>query len=249
MTATTTAGVYLLDREHANAVERLATDPSFAALLDIAHPPISGVGAQVVERLTRHRTEGKAYWSAVVDRGDVKGVTAVLDPYDTQPRILVWIAPAARRHGYGSFALSLTLELAFKNFQRERVQAIAPSGDPAVEKTVAQVGFVASASAMPNAARWELSRVDWIAARDKPALAKLHADLRTILDAELAAGNQIVETGGGWPDPDSVFVRLRDPFRTTPASLPPGIVYTEPNDPHWWKADYTSSAPRHTLAC
>jgi len=65
----------------------------------------------------------------------------------------------------------------------------------------------------------------------------------------VSTGNEVAETGGGWPDADSVFVRLRDPFRTKPLPLPAGIVYTEPNDPHWWKADYTSSAPRHTLAC
>jgi hypothetical protein len=65
----------------------------------------------------------------------------------------------------------------------------------------------------------------------------------------LAAGNEVIESGGGWPDADSVFVRLRDPFRTTPSPLPDGVVYTEPNDPHWWKADYSSRSPRHILAC
>ena len=76
-------------------------------------------------------------------------------------------------------------------------------------------------------------------------MALLHPALRAILDAELAAGNEVAETGGGWPDPDSVFVRLRDPFRTKPSPLPPNVVYTEPNDPHWWKADYgTVSSPR-----
>jgi hypothetical protein len=63
-----------------------------------------------------------------------------------------------------------------------------------------------------------------------------------------AAGNSVGETGAGWPDTDSIFVRLREPFRTKP-SLPDGVSYTEPNDPHWWKADYSSKSPRHVLAC
>jgi hypothetical protein len=148
-------------------------------------------------------------------------------------------------------ALRLALELAFRNLQRERVHVLSNAGDVAAQHTLAPFGFMSADPnpAAPNVVRSTLIRADWIAARDRPALARLHPDLRTILDAELAAGNEIAETGEGWPDADSVFVRLRDPFRTKPASLPAGIVYTEPNDPHWWKADFTSGRPRHTLAC
>ena len=250
MTATTTAGVYTLAREHAAALERLASASALAELVEIAHPPQPGAGIETVARLSAQRSEGKAYWSVIVDRGDVKGVSAVIDPYDTSPRLVVWIDPSARRRGYGSFAVRLALEVAFRNFQRDRVHADVPAGDAAAEATIAPFGFVRSANAgVPNADRWTLTRSAWIAARDRPALAKLHPDLRAILDAELAAGNEVLETGGGWPDADNVFVRLRDPFRTKPAVLPDGVVYTEPNDPHWWKADYTSRAPRHTLAC
>ena len=243
------AGVYMLAREHAQALQRLAADPSLAALVGIAHPPRDDAGTEAVERLSAHRTEGKAYWSAIVDGGVVKGVSALLDPYDTAPRIVVWIDPSARRRGYGTLALRLALEFAFRNLQRAGVHVVVAPNDEAAERTIAPFGFVALAESGPHGRRWELTRAQWVAARDRPALAKLHPDLRAILAAELAAGNEVIETGGGWPDADSVFVRLRDPFRTKPASLPTGIVYTEPNDPHWWKADYTSEAPRHTLAC
>lgn len=241
----------MLAAEHATALEKLASDATFAELLGIPHPARAGAGIEAVERAMAQRTDGTAHWSVVVDHADVKGVSAVLDPYGTEPRILVWIDPAARRHGYGSLALRLALDLAFRNFQRERVRVLSDAGDVATERTLAPFGFTPAGHDpdAPNVLRSTLTRAAWIAARDRPALAKLHPDLRTILDAELAAGNEIAETGGGWPDADSVFVRLRDPFRTKPATLPTGIVYTEPNDPHWWKADYTSGGPRHTLAC
>jgi RimJ/RimL family protein N-acetyltransferase len=253
MTGTTNAGVYLLAPEHAAALQRFASDPSFAVLIGVGHPPPNDSGAAAIQRATTARLEGTAYWSVVADRDDVKGVAAVIEPYANEPRVIVWIDPAARRKGYGSFALRMTLDVAFKNLQRERVHVLAPAGNVAVEKTVALFGFMRSPRAPtddPNdAARYDLSRAAWIANRDQPALAALHPDLRAMLDAELAAGNQVEETGRGWPDADSVFVRLRDPFRAKPAVLPDGVVYTEPNDPHWWKADYTTRSPRHTLAC
>ena len=146
----------------------------------------------------------------------------------------------------------MILDFAFRNLQTPRVHAFAPLGDAAAERTLATFGFgpaPAEAASRPDAVHVALARADWIAHRDRPALARLHPALRAILDAELAAGNEVAETGGGWPDDDSIFVRLRDPFRTTSSPLPAGVTYTEPNDPHWWRADYSSQSPRHILAC
>jgi hypothetical protein len=250
MTTTPTAGVYMLAREHAGALEKMLSDPTLAELLGTSDAG-AGSGVDAVDRAIALRAAGAAHWSVVLDRNDLKGVAGVLEPYGPEARIIVWIDPTARRRGYGTLAVRLTLDLMFRNFQRERVHAIASPRDVAAEKTLVPFGFVPedTHATTPNADRWVLTRPDWVAARDRPALAKLHPQLRAILEAELAAGNEVAETGGGWPDADSVFVRLRDPFRTKPLPLPAGIVYTEPNDPHWWKADYTSSAPRHTLAC
>ena len=252
--ATSTAGVYMPAAEHADAFQRFALEPSFAALIGVAHPPAEGAGAGIVERTAADRVAGTAFWSVVVDRGTAKGVAAVIAPYGAEPHLQVWIEPPARRQGYGGLALRMTLEFAFRNLQLERVHVAAPASDIAVPAMLGKFGFARSndpiAAGSPDVPlKWTLTRVDWIAHRDRPALAALHPDLRAILDAELAAGNEVAETGGGWPDPDSVFVRLRDPFRTAPSPLPDGIVYSEPNDPHWWKADYSSRSPRHVLAC
>ena len=82
---------------------------------------------------------------------------------------------------------------------------------------------------------------------DEQLLARLDPELKRLLDAEVAAGNAVVETGSGWPQKESVFVMLRDPFRVKHEKLPAGMTYTEPNDPHWWHADYGYHG--HVLAC
>jgi hypothetical protein len=117
------------------------------------------------------------------------------------------------------------------------VTAVPATGDVAAERTLAKLGFTAGPKP-PNAPQlFVLTRADWIAHRDRPAIAalraELRAELRAILDAELPAGNEVAESGGGWPGADSIFIRLRDPFRTSPSALPDDVVYTEPNDPHW----------------
>jgi GNAT superfamily N-acetyltransferase len=210
----------------------------------------------MIARTTADRNNGAAYWNAVVDRGDVKGLASLLDPYTDNAEMRAWIDPAFRRRGYGALAVRMVLEFAFRNLQLRRVTAVIPTGDDAATRTLAKFGFVpaddspVSTTLTPNEPmRYAVTRSEWIAHRDRPAIAALHPDLRAILDAELAAGNEVVESGGGWPDDDSVFIRLRDPFRTTPFPLPDGVVYTEPKDPHWWKADYSSRSPRHILAC
>ncbi len=199
-----------------------------------------------VARATAARLSGDAYWNALVDRGETKGLSALIGPYTSSPTLQVWIEPSERRRGYGELAVRLGLEFAFRNLQLAHVVTCADVSDPAQRQLLTRFGFAPSPS---TGVTHSLTRDDWIGHRDRPALAKLHPALRTILDAELAAGNEVLETGGGWPDPESVFVRLREPFRTTPSPIPPGVVYTEPNDPHWWKADYSSESPRHILAC
>jgi hypothetical protein len=246
MTVTpTTAGVYMLDSEHADAILRFAADTSLATMVGIEGEPTATAGEELIARTTAARLAGESYWNAVVDRGETKGLSALIGPYTAEPRLVVWIDPACRRCGYGELALRLGLEFAFRNIQLAHVHVTADVADPAQQALLRKFGFAPS----QHAGEYDLTRDDWKAHRDRPALAKLHPALRAILEAELAAGNEVAETGGGWPDPDSVFVRLRHPFRTTPSPVPAGVVYTEPNDPHWWKADYSSVSPRHILAC
>lgn len=75
----------------------------------------------------------------------------------------------------------------------------------------------------------------------------LHPALRQLLDAELAAGNVVREIGRGFPQPGSLLVQLRDPFRHRPDVLPEGVTHVAPNDRHWWTEEYHAGDPPQLL--
>jgi RimJ/RimL family protein N-acetyltransferase len=257
---TQTAGIYLLAPEHADAIQRLAADPRIAATSSIPHPyPETGARDFIAQQLA-DRAAGRAWAFAIMDRGELVGVCAVhgLGPGE-MPELGYWVGVPYWGRGYASFGLRMLLEFVFTNLRLERVGARVLEANPASARVLTKNGFQ-FVCLQPNTdpalhalgepvGFYILTREQWLEQRDGPAIARLHPALRAILDAELAAGNEVMETGGGWPDADSVLVRLRHPFRTRPDPLPEGLSYTEPDDPHWWRADYSSSAPRHILAC
>ena len=71
-------------------------------------------------------------------------------------------------------------------------------------------------------------------------------ELRQIVNSELASGNEIIDTSAGWPKAGAIFVLLKKPFASH--DLPPGVVYRDVNDPHWWKAEYAHEASGHMIA-
>ena len=190
-----------------------------------------------VARLGGFVERGEGVWPhAIVDLKTLVGTTSL----NGADEIGFWVAEQHRGKGFATFGVKMTVQFAFNNRRLPRVTAQAPNA--AARRVIEKNGFT------PSGDRFELTRERWIEHRDGPALKRLHPALKAILRAELAAGNEVAETGGGWPDLDSVFVRLRYPFRTKPESTA-GLDYNEPNDPHWWKADYCSRSPRHILAC
>ena len=76
----------------------------------------------------------------------------------------------------------------------------------------------------------------------------LRPELQEILDLELEAGNRVLDTSRDWPDPGSVFITLKLPFHRKYEVKDP-VRYDEPNDPHYWQADYSCGKPCHVLAC
>ena len=64
----------------------------------------------------------------------------------------------------------------------------------------------------------------------------------------LVEQRKVAESRLGWPEPDSVFVRLRKEFLTNHPRLPEGVHYEKLNDPHWWAEEYRSERPQHIIA-
>ena len=82
---------------------------------------------------------------------------------------------------------------------------------------------------------------------DPAVVADLCADLRGVLEAELAAGNVVVETSRGWPGLVSVW--LGGPFRARLRNEIEHVVFREINDPHYWLSEYECTKHQHLLAC
>ena len=80
-------------------------------------------------------------------------------------------------------------------------------------------------------------------------IAQLNIELRKILDEEIDAGNEVVETNAGWPTKEGVVVVLKSPFFVQRAKLAEGRSDREVNDPHYWKAEFAHEPSSHILAC
>jgi RimJ/RimL family protein N-acetyltransferase len=233
-------GIYRLETDHAAALAQLlqgegADDGGIASDLEQL-----GAGAFLAARIAG-RDAGAGHAFAISDRGKLLGLCELRELVQDRAVVDVWIAGPFRRRGHGSLGIRMMLEFAFVNLRLAAVEA--KPRDAAARALLEKNGFRHDG----DPRRWTIDPDRWRSHRDAPALARLTSSLRTLLDAELAAGNEIVETGTGWPDADSVFVRLRLPFRARPASLPAGVSYLELNDPHWWRAEYNTAKPRHLL--
>lgn len=216
----------MLTERHKSAVTQLSGDPELLA------------------RLLADRAAGTGYGYTIEDQGVPVGLCVLRDIRELDAHEF-WtvVDPARRGQGYAKFGAGLTLEFAFRNLRLDRVHAGCPLGElsPAWLKVLAAEGFELSATP-PS-----LTPERWREFHNAPRVAALHPSLRQLLEAELKAGNEIMETGGGWPDKDSVFIRLKHPFKARPAVLPDSVAYNEVNDAHWWQAEYLSRSPRHLL--
>ena len=69
-------------------------------------------------------------------------------------------------------------------------------------------------------------------------------ELQAVLRTELAAGNQIAESSVGWPQDNSVFIRLT---RAPTTDTPNGVDRRDVNDPHYWEAELYHHKSGHVL--
>ena len=88
---------------------------------------------------------------------------------------------------------------------------------------------------------------------DNKIIESLSDGLKTILFAELAAGNEIREIYKGSfasiSDDEGVIVFLSQEFKTEIRKDIDDIVYFEVNDRHYWKAEYRDRVHNQALVC
>lgn len=253
-----TRAVHLLAERHLPALQRLAADPAIAATTRVPHPYPADGAAEFFRHVERERAAGTAQVFAIVEREELVGVIGLHHVTTRDAELGFWVGVPHQRRGHATFAVANVQQFAFANLRLQALWAEALAGNTACVRLLERAGFVATAerahenpvwpAAMPLR-RFELAAGAWRERRDAPALAALHPALRALLAAELAAGNEVRETSRGWPDPDSVLVRLQRPFAALPAVLPAGVVHRVLNDPHWWRAELATTAPRHLLIC
>jgi|GEM_PF-487059 GNAT superfamily N-acetyltransferase len=233
-------GVYRLSMNHVDGIRSLCEEPDLACLFGVTGSLSSEEIAALIERRLQDRAAGIAYEFVCTLSGAVLGYGGLLDAVTDAPRVVVGVASGHRRQGHGTFTVERLLELAFDNLQRGRV--VAHGND------VAASGFLTSMGFSRIDGGFALTRQQWQEARHRSALRALHPSLASILAAELAAGNEVAESRIGWPEPDSVFIRLRREFLADHKELPVGVRLAKLNDPHWWAAEYSSENPRHIIA-
>lgn len=221
-----------------------ALESMVGAAAELPHPFPKKTIADFVRQQLDLRNEGLSYPFVTKDKTEAVGICWLEVSADRKSNCLhFYTGQNFLRKGYATFGVTKLLEFGFNHLRLESITSHAV--DAASKRVLEKNGFQFA----DTATHAVISKKEMMEVRDRPAIAKFHPALRKILEAELAAGNEVAETGGGWPDPDSIFIRLKKPFLTPHQPPPPGVIYTEPNDPHWWKADYSSLSPRHILAC
>lgn len=71
--------------------------------------------------------------------------------------------------------------------------------------------------------------------------------IETILKAEIAQGNRIVESSKGWPEKESTLLILERPFHRKYRIN--NLEYREINDRHYWKEEYYDNTNKQTIGC
>ena len=78
---------------------------------------------------------------------------------------------------------------------------------------------------------------------------ELCEELQPFLEAELDAGNTVIETWkGNWPIENCLYILLKKPFQDTDESLPEGVRVSKIGKLYYWENEILCDRTNHVLA-
>jgi len=137
-----TATVHLLAPEHAEAIQRLASDARIAATTRIPHPyPEQGAREFIAAQIAA-RQRGTSWTFAIIDRDELVGVCGIEGiGGDEPPELGYWVGTPYWGRGYASRGVQLVLDFAFQNLQLDQVRAHALEHNTASRRVLEKSGF------------------------------------------------------------------------------------------------------------
>lgn len=243
--------VNMLSMEYADAIQELVSQPEIAAATRIPHPYPENGARVFIETSEQERLEGKSFVNAILYKKNFVGTCALMKIESGKgAEIGYWIGKPYWGQGFASFSVQTTLQTAFNNLRLPMVYATVLDFNPVSMRVLEKNGFTFKRKEPHNNPKWspdallhvyEITRKEWKEHVHGPLVYNLHADL--------AAGNEISGSGRGWPKSDSIIISLEKPFLANLPVNSPNVVYNDINDPHYWKAEYSTLEPIHSITC
>jgi RimJ/RimL family protein N-acetyltransferase len=248
-----TAGVYMLSAEHAEAIQRLASDPAIGATTRIPHPYPENGARDFIAALVRERADGTAHVFVIKDRQEIVGLCGLHGIEGAEARELgFWVGRPFWGSGYASFGVKMVLQFAFRNLRLERVGVCALESNAASRRVLEKNGFRLLRLERHNdpmlkrpdelLAQYEITRSQWQDFLNTHVLAALPPGLKTILEAEISAGNDRRDRQRVAGREQRVCAAAAA-VPHTPVAIAGWSAIHRTERSHWWKAEFSSRSP------
>jgi ribosomal-protein-alanine N-acetyltransferase len=137
-----TVRIRLLAPEHAETIQRLASDARIAATTRIPHPYPEHGARDFIATQVAAREKGTAWTFAIIDRDELVGACGIEGiGRDEPPELGYWIGTPYWGRGYATLGVKLVLEFAFQNLLLDQVRAHALEHNTASRRVLEKCGF------------------------------------------------------------------------------------------------------------
>lgn len=140
---------------HAEAVQRLASDPAVTAKTRLPEPyPEGGAAAWIRHVQPRHET-GEEYAFAVLAEGALVGVCGLVDVQAEQVELGYWIGRPFWNQGYATAAARKVTDVAFRTLGVARVVAYPLETNAASCRILDKLGFARKGTKAADHPKWK----------------------------------------------------------------------------------------------